>query len=362
MHSRLCAGVTRHGHPRPPRLFPAREPQRAPLQHMPRGPPLSGSCVAMPRGLLSLLPCRAARTAADVEEHLLSVRQVHDVGRLRERLRDVLGGVDAPHLDEATAVLLQGFRDHLGGLGLALGPDDGRLSLLLGLGDDELLLLRLLLRDLLFLDGPGEFLAVSQVGDGNVVHQDVELARPRHDCLPDLPGDVLSVGQQLLGVVLGDGRLHDLVGDRGQHALVVVFAQGLVDGGQPSNIGLEEHPDVNGHHLQILGASGGLDEFRPDAYVVPLRLVEPRHPEVRALTPDLVLDTGEHVEDHGPLATIDVEEEKSWKHGSSAQSHTGSGEIGQRFVSHGSHFTAAAGSRGRPLLQNLAAPPLAELT
>mmetsp|Transcript_3611 Transcript_3611/g.8683 ORF Transcript_3611/g.8683 Transcript_3611/m.8683 type:complete len:222 (-) Transcript_3611:47-712(-) len=205
-------------------------------------------------------------------------------------------------------MLLERLGNHLCGLGLALGADDRRLPLLLRSCHDELLPLGVLLGNLLLLDCPGELFAVGEVGDGDVVHQDVELPCAMDDGLADLLRDMLALRQQLLRIVLRNRGLHHLVGNGWDHALVVVLAEGRVDGGQTCNVGPEEHPDVDGDCLQILRARGGLNELGPQPDAVDFRLHQPRHFEVRALAPDLVLHTRHHVEDNSTLATVNIKQ------------------------------------------------------
>mmetsp|Transcript_3612 Transcript_3612/g.8684 ORF Transcript_3612/g.8684 Transcript_3612/m.8684 type:complete len:310 (-) Transcript_3612:99-1028(-) len=254
-----------------------------------------------------------AAAAANIKEHLLAVGQVHDIRGLGECLSNVLRGIDAAHLDEAAAMLLERLGNHLCGLGLALGADDRRLPLLLRSCHDELLPLGVLLGNLLLLDCPGELFAVGEVGDGDVVHQDVELPCAMDDGLADLLRDMLALRQQLLRIVLRNRGLHHLVGNGWDHALVVVLAEGRVDGGQTCNVGPEEHPDVDGDCLQILRARGGLNELRPQPDVIELRLQEPRDFEVRSLPPYLVFHTRQHIEDHSTLAAIYVKETEGGK-------------------------------------------------
>ena len=100
---------------------------------------------------------------------LAARRQVGDAARPRQRLRDLLRGVDAPHFNEARAALLEGPANNLGGGGLALGADDARLFFLLRFRDDVGLALGLLLGDLLLLDGAAELLAEDQMRDRDVI-------------------------------------------------------------------------------------------------------------------------------------------------------------------------------------------------
>ena len=100
---------------------------------------------------------------------LAARRQVRHAARARQRLRDLLRGVDAPHLNEARAALLEGPTNNLGGRGLALGADDARLFFLFGLGNNISLALGLLLGDLLLLDGAAELLAEDEMRDRDVI-------------------------------------------------------------------------------------------------------------------------------------------------------------------------------------------------
>lgn len=74
--------------------------------------------------------------------------EVRDIPRARQRVRDLLSGVDAPHFYQADARLLKRGRDQLGGLGLSLRPDDSGQSLLVGQGNHVHLPLSLLLSHL----------------------------------------------------------------------------------------------------------------------------------------------------------------------------------------------------------------------
>ena len=101
----------------------------------------------------------------DVQQQPVAVAragQVGDVARLGQRVGDVARGFNSTDLDDTVARRLQRLADDRRRLTLALGPDDGRLPLLLGALDDEFGPLGLLLRDLLRLDGLRE-LCESQI-------------------------------------------------------------------------------------------------------------------------------------------------------------------------------------------------------
>jgi len=92
---------------------------------------------------------------ADIETQARGI-QIHLVlGRL-EDLCNVLGVLELPQVDIRPR-LLDCVTDELSGSCLTLGADDGGLLLLASLVDDEGGSLRLLLGDLLGLDGGGKF-------------------------------------------------------------------------------------------------------------------------------------------------------------------------------------------------------------
>lgn len=106
-----------------------------------------------------------------------AARKIRHVRITRKRLRDLLRRLNATDLDQAIASLIDSPRDGLRRLGLALGADDGGLALLLGLLDDEARALCVLLRNLLLLNGLGEFAPERHMRDGNVFEGDVEFLR-----------------------------------------------------------------------------------------------------------------------------------------------------------------------------------------
>ena len=86
---------------------------------------------------------------------------------------------------DVAGVVAHRVADQLCRLGLSLRLDDGGLLLLLGLVDDKLCSLRLLLRNLLRLDRRGVLLAKGEVRDRDVVEHEVKLARAGEQVRPD---------------------------------------------------------------------------------------------------------------------------------------------------------------------------------
>ena len=65
------------------------------------------------------------------------------------------------------------------------------------------------LSHLLVLDGLGELVAKGEVGDGHVVHDEVELLGAVRELVTDAGADRLTLAEELLCVVLGhDGLEH----------------------------------------------------------------------------------------------------------------------------------------------------------
>lgn len=112
-----------------------------------------------------------------VHEDVLAGRQVGDASRPGQLVGNILGRLDTSQLHETISGLRQTLGQHLSGLGVSLGRDDGGDLLLLRLLHEEARLLRLLLGHLLQLDGLRELLAERQMRDRDVVEDHAELGR-----------------------------------------------------------------------------------------------------------------------------------------------------------------------------------------
>lgn len=255
------------------------------------------------------------QSATDVQEEGLAgaavvagtaLRQVGDVWRPAQGLGNLLGGLESSDEQQAVTGLGQGLGDVVGGLGLTLGPDDGSLSLLVGLVDKVLGPLRVLLRHLFSLDSLGELLAKRHVGDGHVLQLDVELRGALLQVVSDLVGHHLSHRDQLRGVELRHRGLQDLVSDRRQHSLVVVEPQVLVDGREIHHVGSVQHPQRDGHRLEVLRACRRRDCSWSCLHVEDDWSLQPRHNKVDALADHVGLDSREPVKDDGSLTALDV--------------------------------------------------------
>lgn len=64
--------------------------------------------------------------------------------------------------------------------------------------------------NLLVLDSLGELVAEGEVGDGHIVHDEVELLRPVGQLFPDASTHGLTLAQQLLCIVLCHHRFENL--------------------------------------------------------------------------------------------------------------------------------------------------------
>ena len=75
------------------------------------------------------------------------------------------------------------------------------------------------------------------MGNGNIIKNKSEPFGPLNKLLPHRVTEHLPVSDQLSGVELGHNGLEDLVGDAGQHPLVIVHTQGGVNVGQTVRAG-----------------------------------------------------------------------------------------------------------------------------
>mmetsp|Transcript_5678 Transcript_5678/g.9604 ORF Transcript_5678/g.9604 Transcript_5678/m.9604 type:complete len:330 (+) Transcript_5678:233-1222(+) len=245
----------------------------------------------------------AVGIAQEVQQEGIGI-EINLVAALANNVGNIPSGIDPSQLHKAR-IALHGRADQFGTLGLSpcLGNDG---LLLLKRSDDHVLgPLGLLLGHLLALDGPGVFGGEGQMGDGHVLQHHVESRRTERQLPGDVGTDLRSLGKELVGVVPGDDGLGHLVHEGGQDALVVVHAEVLVDPHQITGLGLVQHTDADGDHLQILAARQGLEVARPGADVVNVRPLEPRDVEVQSLAVDLALHAGDAVEHHGAVTALD---------------------------------------------------------
>ena len=169
--------------------------------------------------------------------------------------------------------------------------------------------------------------------DGNILEGDVELVGALEQVCADLVGDGLTLGDELGGIELRDDGLENLVSDRRQDTLVVVEAEilhsvsllsctfleqrsvcsqlvymctHLVNLRQLLDLWAVQHPQCEGNHLQVLGSGGGADVPRPCADIEHDRALQPGDQEMCALCDNLLLHSGQAVEDDGACATLDI--------------------------------------------------------
>jgi len=223
------------------------------------------------------------------------------VGRVREGLGNLLGSLDAAQLDE-TGVVLDGLTDELGRLGLTLSADNNGALVLEGLVDKEASALSLLLGNLLALDGTRVLATELELGDGHILKENVEMLGTNHKVSSDELGNLLTLGDKLGGVELGDNLLTDLVHNGGKNTLVVVSSELAVDGWQVAAVRAVEHTDGNVDHLQIAGASEGGDVAGAGTHIVDGGVLKPGHAGVDTFTVCLLTETSHPVE-HDSLVT-----------------------------------------------------------
>lgn len=92
---------------------------------------------------------------------------------------------------------------------------------------------------------------------GDIIEHDVELGGSQREVLSDKSGNILTLGNELGSVKLGDDTLQDLVDNRREDSLIVIGTESSVDlwEGLDSWSGQDTAGDV--HHLEILGAGEG---------------------------------------------------------------------------------------------------------
>ena len=148
--------------------------------------------------------------------------QIGDVRVNSQRLRNLLPRIDPTNINQPTARLGHSLADDIGTLGLTLRPDHVGLSFLLRTLDNEPSPLRILLRNLLLLDGPSKLLAKRHVGDRHILQGNVELGRAFQQVAADAVRDGLSLCDEFGGVKLGHDGLEDLISDGWEDSFIVI--------------------------------------------------------------------------------------------------------------------------------------------
>ena len=143
----------------------------------------------------------------------------------------------------------EGRSKKFGGFGLTLSLDNRRSLVLDGLLNKVLGSFSLLRRDLLLFNGLGELRSEMQVSDGHIVKNDVEIAKSLSKAVSDLLGDLLSLGQELSGVVAGNNWLEHFIDDGGEHTAVVVLSKETIQGEQLLRVRSEQDSQRDVDHL-----------------------------------------------------------------------------------------------------------------
>lgn len=154
-----------------------------------------GCNLAVPiRSLDSSIPQSQQQTGAlPLPISSLPTWQICHVRVARQRSRNVATRLDSSDLDQPISRLGHRLTDNVRALRLAFRSNDIRLSLLLGLLDDEARALGVLLRDLLLFDGAREFSAEGHVGNGDVFEGDVKFLSAAKEVGSNSVGDGFSL-------------------------------------------------------------------------------------------------------------------------------------------------------------------------
>lgn len=101
--------------------------------------------------------------------------------------------------------------------------------------------------------------------DGHIIEDHVEVAGPLGQDLPDLEGDLLSLSQELVSIVLGDDRLQDLIPDGWDHTVVVIETNIVQDLSQLVLSRAVQDTQRELDCLHVTGTSSRVDELGTSA-------------------------------------------------------------------------------------------------
>ena len=133
----------------------------------------------------------------------------------------------------------------------SLGSNDDRLSSLLSLFDKILCSLSLLLSNLFLFNSLTEFNSEMEISNRYIIEHDIEISKSQLEAVLDALTDLLSLCDQLVGVVASHHRLENLMDNRWQYSSIVIHAQVSVDGEKFSGIWSEQNSKTHIDGLKI---------------------------------------------------------------------------------------------------------------
>mmetsp|Transcript_168 Transcript_168/g.289 ORF Transcript_168/g.289 Transcript_168/m.289 type:complete len:208 (+) Transcript_168:537-1160(+) len=142
------------------------------------------------------------------------------------------------------------------------------------------------------------------MGDGDILEEDVEETGTPPELVGNVDGDLVTLGEEFVGIVAGHDGLGTLVHDAGEDALVVVLAEALVHPDELVGIRLVQDTHANGNHLQILGSRQGLEVARTGPNVVDDGPLEPGNDEIEPFAVHDRLHTHHPVEHHRAMTSL----------------------------------------------------------
>lgn len=127
--------------------------------------------------------------------------------------------------------------------------------------------------------------------------------------LLDLMGDFLSLGDELLCVVLSNDGFEDFLGDGGEDSVGVVGSEVVVNLGEAFGHGSVEHSEGDVASLLVTGDGLGGEELGHGADLELDHLLDSGDPDVDALSVDTGQKTSGGVHDECALTSVHDEDE-----------------------------------------------------
>ncbi len=155
------------------------------------------------------------------------------------------------------------------------------------------------------LNGLEVLLAEGEIGDRQVVNNDIEMRGPLREQMLDALGDLVPLREQLRGRELRDHRPQNLIADGRKHLLLIVLAEAGVDHVQLADLRVEQHPHRQLDALHVAVGSLREDLVLPRLHVVDDRLLDEGQLQVVPLPVDLRGEAEQLIELDGVVADID---------------------------------------------------------
>lgn len=111
------------------------------------------------------------------------------------------------------------------------------------------------------------------MGDRDIIQDDIEFFGSLREDVSDLERDLLSLGQELICIVLGDHWLENFISNRRDNSLIIIDAKVIEDVAESLLIRAEQNSQGELNLLHVTGTSVWVNKLRSGPYLKDFRFL-----------------------------------------------------------------------------------------